>query len=494
MKKEREARELHTERSAKGTARRGRKLKIALLSVFGCLILTAGILYLLNDWVITVTMNGDDTQVMEAGDTYKEAGATAICKGSIFTFIEDEVEVTAKGAVDNMRPGAYTVTYGASLRGSTGTAERTVEVVDTTPPELTLLHIGSTYTLPGKPYQEEGFQAHDLVDGNIAYRVRSQERDGIIFYEVSDRAGNITMASRPVFYDDRTAPVITLGGGDTVVVGVGASYSDDFSAIDDADGDITSKVLVDGAVDTSTPGTYTITYLARDEHGNETTVSRTVVVKPQTREEDGNKLIYLTFDDGPGPYTDRLLGILDKYGIKVTFFVTNTHPGYQNYIGIEAQRGHTVALHTYCHDYGTIYASEDAFWNDFESMQSIIQAQTGSRVNIFRFPGGSSNMVSAKYNEGIMSRLTQQAMAKGYTYVDWNVSSGDAGGTTDPKEVAANIIDGVQKHNTSVVLCHDIHEYTVDAMEEFITWALDNGYHFAPMTESSFAPHHSVNN
>ena len=48
---------------------------------------------------------------------------------------------------------------------------------------------------------------------------------------------------------------------------------------------------------------------------------------------DNNKIIYLTFDDGPGPYTDRLLGILRTYNVKATFFVTAAYPAYSSCIG-----------------------------------------------------------------------------------------------------------------------------------------------------------------
>ena len=208
---------------------------------------------------------------------------------------------------------------------------------------------------------------------------------------------------------------------------------------------------------------------------------------------NNNKIIYLTFDDGPGPYTDRLLGILDKYNVKATFFVTAAYPSYSYCISKAYNSGHTVAVHTYCHNYSTIYASEDAYWSDFEKMETVIENQTGSRTNLFRFPGGSSNKVSS-FNSGVMTRLTKQASQKGYTYFDCNVSSGDAGETTSSVVVYNNIINGVRCNNSSVVLCHDIKSYTVDAMESFIPWALNNGYTFLPLTDNSPTAHHSLNN
>ena len=196
----------------------------------------------------------------------------------------------------------------------------------------------------------------------------------------------------------------------------------------------------EGTVDSSTVGEYTLTYTVADSFGNPASATRTVKVVPQTETIDpGDKVIYLTFDDGPSQYTAQLLDVLDKYGVKATFFVVNT--GYTDLIADEYKRGHTVAVHTACHDYDTVYASEDAYFADFAKMQQIIADKTGGYgTTMFRFPGGSSNTVS-RFNPGIMTRLTQDATARGLQYYDWNVSSGDAGETTSTDQVYQNVID-----------------------------------------------------
>ena len=79
-----------------------------------------------------------------------------------------------------------------------------------------------------------------------------------------------------------------------------------------------------------------MTYEVSDSSGNKATATRVVSVYDPAATADtvnpGNKIIYLTFDDGPGKYTQGLLDVLDKYNVKATFFVTNTHPDYQNMI------------------------------------------------------------------------------------------------------------------------------------------------------------------
>lgn len=235
--------------------------------------------------------------------------------------------------------------------------------------------------------------------------------------------------------------------------------------------------------------------------GGENSISRRVVNKllgivepePPKEQPEGPKTIYLTFDDGPGPHTKRLLDLFDKYNVKATFFVLGRGPELNGLIKRAHDAGHSIGAHAYNHDYYSIYASSTAFWNDNARIAEIIKAQTGAYPTMMRFPGGSSNTVS-RFNPGIMSRLTKEAGERGYVYFDWNVDSNDAGGTTSSAGVRNNIIRGVQRHNISVVLCHDVKGYTVDAMEDVIRWGLDNGYTFRALTPNSTAPHQPIAN
>ena len=205
------------------------------------------------------------------------------------------------------------------------------------------------------------------------------------------------------------------------------------------------------------------------------------------------RTIYLTFDDGPGPYTARLLDVLAKYNVKATFFVTCLEPDYEDMVGRAYREGHSIGVHTASHNYYAVYASEEAFFEDFNLAQEMIYRQTGSYTRIFRFPGGSSNTVS-RFNRGIMTRLSQDMSDMGYRYFDWNVSSGDAGETTRTDTVYQNIVDGCSTLQASVVLQHDIKDYSVAAVERVILWGLNNGYVFRPLDLSSPEVHHKIAN
>ena len=203
-------------------------------------------------------------------------------------------------------------------------------------------------------------------------------------------------------------------------------------------------------------------------------------------------VIYLTFDDGPGAQTPRLLEILAKYDAKATFFVVDT--AYASTITQIAEQGHTLAMHTATHKFEQVYSSEENYFADLYKIQSVIEQYSGQKPNLLRFPGGGANTISKKYNEGIMTRLTQLVEEKGFVYFDWSVDSNDAGGAKTAEEVARNVIEGCTGRRTPVVLLHDIHTYTVDAIEEILIWGLENGYTFQGLTADSPTFHHRVSN
>lgn len=207
----------------------------------------------------------------------------------------------------------------------------------------------------------------------------------------------------------------------------------------------------------------------------------------------GAKIIYLTFDDGPGPYTSRLLDILKKYNVKATFFVTCNRAQYRSMITRAFLEGHAIGLHSCTHNYAKIYQNEQAFFNELEEIENVVRNATGFGSKLVRFPGGSSNTVSKKYNKGVMTRLAKQLTEKGYSYFDWNVSSGDAGETTDTNRVYNNVINRL-KGNYSIVLQHDIKEYSVNAVERIIQFGQKNGFTFKKLDESSPTAHHRLNN
>ena len=288
-------------------------------------------------------------------------------------------------------------------------------------------------------------------------------------------------------YVDTIAPEVFLNGEKEIALNVGEKYEEPGAKALDNENEI--EVEITGFVNTAKPGKYIVIYTATDDAGNTTIKNRIVKIIAPWR-----GTIYLTFDDGPGQYTDALLDILAKYNVKATFFVTCSGDDYL--IKREYDEGHAVALHTCTHDYSYIYTSLDNYFGDLYQVQNRVKNITGYAPTLMRFPGGSSNTVSAAYDGGqhIMSQLAGEVTARGFTYFDWNISSGDAGGAYDTGTVYERVINALGEGGSYVVLQHDIKGYSVDAVESIIQYGLDNGYSFDKLTSESYTAHHGINN
>ena len=206
-----------------------------------------------------VTVTGDTSVTVELGSTYSDAGATA-------TDLSGDVTVVSSGTVDTDTLGEYVITYTSTdASGNTGTATRTVTVVDTTAPVISVtsgtdtVELGATWTDAGATADGgETVTTSGSVDTSTVGTYT-------ITYSATDAAGNETSVTRTVTVVDTTAPVVTVTGDTSVTVELGSTYSDAGATADGGE-----TVTTSGSVDTSTVGTYTITYSATDAAGNET--------------------------------------------------------------------------------------------------------------------------------------------------------------------------------------------------------------------------------
>lgn len=477
----------------KGKVRVKKKPLIILLIIIGCALLCLLTIYLFTPKIKIDGGNGMDE--IEYMSDYQISSAKAYRFGQ-----ELKGDVTVEGTVDTKNLGTYYLIYryGDGLFESKVTKK--VIVQDTTSPVITLTGESEVTICPNAPqYEEEGFQAFDNYDGDISANVEVTQENDKVIYKVKDSSGNETLIERKVNRKDDTPPVITLTGGNTVYTTLNTSYDElGYTATDTCDGDITSKVTITGDVDTSKLGTYQKTYTVKDSFGNETSVTRTVIVRNRTSStsttcggEPG--VIYLTFDDGPNAYyTPVILDVLKKYNVKATFFVTMAGP--DSLIKREYDEGHAIGLHTATHSYPVVYASVDSYFNDLNQVSDRVYRITGVRSKIIRFPGGSSNTVSKKYSPGIMSTLVTEVQNRGYQYFDWNISSGDAGETTDPVVEANNVIRNLSRKCGNIVLMHDIKKHTSIAIESIVKYGVENGYRFDVLTVDTKPSHQKVNN
>ena len=224
---------------------------------------------------------------------------------------------------------------------------------------------------------------------------------------------------------------------------------------------------------------------------SDTTASTTgeTATTTKTIRNSDEKIAYLTFDDGPSINTEKLLDILDQYNVKATFFVIY-HKNMENKYKAIVDRGHTIALHSYTHTYSKIYKTEKGYYEDLNKIHDYVEKVTGVDSKIIRFPGGSSNTVSRKYNKNIMKILKKSVTEKGYVFHDWNVDSTDASGINrDPDLLVEKVEAGLKKKKPVVdILMHDTGKSkttTVEALPRIIEAVQANGYQMEALTLES---------
>ena len=429
---------------------------------------------------------------LKYGQKYKEPGYKVTKFGHDYS---KNVKITNK--INKNKLGTYDIIYQVKINGLTFKQIRKVKLIDKEKPKITLTGNQNITICPNKEYKEEGYKAIDNYDGDITSKVQVITKNNIITYKVEDSSGNKTELTRTITKEDKTSPTIILKGNQSQTIYIGESWKEPgYTAADNCDNDLTSKVVISGSVNTNKVGTYKINYTVKDSTSNTFSIDRTVKVinKPVKNNSTVNKgIIYLTFDDGPKEGTTNvILDILKEENVKATFFVTNSGP--DSLIKREYNEGHTVGLHTATHNYSTVYSSVNNYYNDLLQVQNRVKRITGYESKIIRFPGGSSNTISKKYSKGIMTTLTKDVVNKGYHYFDWNVDSDDAGGARNSKTVYNNVVKNLSKNRANVILMHDIKPQTRDALKSIIQFGKNNGYSFDKITMSTPMVTHGVNN
>lgn len=184
------------------------------------------------------------------------------------------------------------------------------------------------------------------------------------------------------------------------------------------------------------------------------------------------KVIALTFDDGPWPkYTDKILDILKQNDVKGTFFVIGRN--LQNFPDIGKRivtDGHTIANHTWHHWYHKLSPKATAF--EIDATADLIYKTTGVRTTLFRPPGGVLSNGPARY-----------ASDKKYSVIMWSADSIDY-----KRPAASRLLSNVMRASKpgGIVLMHDgggVRDRTVEALPQMIKTFRKQGYRFVTIPE-----------
>ncbi len=418
-------------------------------------------------------------QVIELGSKYDPKDNIE----QVFLHSSDSVKI--KNNVNTKKVGNYTTTY--SLNNYKVICN--VEVKDTQAPQFTTQEYITDLKEDVKPksfikkIQDESkytlsFQSKPTKDSNQQ-----------VVIIATDKYGNAAKQEATLIRKkDKKKPTIKTPETIHVMKNENYDFEKDIKIKDNYDKNPTANIDT-SSIDFATPGNYKLTVTATDRSGNEATKEVKVVVK------HAQKVVYLTFDDGPSENTDKILKILKQYNAKATFFVTGNNQAYNSSIKKAFNQGHTIGLHTYSHDYAKIYTSTDAYFADLQQVSDMVKSITGQETKAIRFPGGASNTISAQYSQGIMTKLVDMVHEKGYEYYDWNCSSADASGNTVATDTIIQSSISCNYDNI-MILFHDSSPKTttVEALPSIIKHYKKEGYVFRAITSDTPEVHHGVNN
>lgn len=216
--------------------------------------------------------------------------------------------------------------------------------------------------------------------------------------------------------------------------------------------------------------------------------------EPVATEKPVVKKVYLTFDDGPGVQTEKILDILKKQNVKATFFVTGKEDAEAKKIYKRiVEEGHTLGMHSYSHIYDIIYESKEAFSKDLDQIYKYLYEVTGVYPKFYRFPGGSSTQSTDEPIQTFIDVLNEKQLL----YLDWNVISPDINNTGVTKnQMMSSITQGVEAYDTSVVLMYDVADkpMTVKVLPSIIKELKARNYELLAADESMTLIQHNNGN
>lgn len=192
--------------------------------------------------------------------------------------------------------------------------------------------------------------------------------------------------------------------------------------------------------------------------------------------DNGSKVAYLTFDDGPSTkVTPQILDILKENNIKATFFILGREAEVNpDILKREFEEGHSIGNHSYSHKYKEIYRSPEILLEDIEKNQELLKSILGEEFNtrLVRCPGGTG---------GLRKELVNILEENEYCSLDWNCLSGDAESMNVSKET---LIRNIKKYSKGkdkiVILMHDTNlmKNTAATLQTVIDYLKEEGYEF----------------
>lgn len=209
----------------------------------------------------------------------------------------------------------------------------------------------------------------------------------------------------------------------------------------------------------------------------------------ETTEDSSNengkeKVVYLTFDDGPGgKITLQVLDTLKAENVPATFFVIGCQvKGQEDTILRMKNEGHSIGLHSFSHNRNKLYCGDEGFLKEMIQDQETLYEVTGERYNILRFPFGCNNQ-SYKLTQKLVDSLHE----KNFKIYDWNTDSGDgANHNLAPESIIKKACKNNGKDTVIILMhCSYINKNSAKALPSIIKYYKDQGYVFKAIDENT---------
>ena len=186
-----------------------------------------------------------------------------------------------------------------------------------------------------------------------------------------------------------------------------------------------------------------------------------------TNEVDPQRpMVAITFDDGPGRYTDKILSILEKYNARATFFVQGKNVlGYKDVMKRAVDIGCEIGNHTWSH-VNLSKSSTATISQQIHSTNVAVYNATGKYPTLYRPPYGA-------YNNVVLNTVAMPAIMWSVDTLDWKTRN------------SAKTLESIKKdaRNGSIILMHDIHSPTADAVENVVKYLYLSGYQLVTVSE-----------
>jgi peptidoglycan/xylan/chitin deacetylase (PgdA/CDA1 family) len=191
------------------------------------------------------------------------------------------------------------------------------------------------------------------------------------------------------------------------------------------------------------------------------------------------KTVYLTFDDGPAPFSGEIIKLLEEYQFKATFFMVDGNiRKYPEAVKLMAKSGDTVALHSVSHNQKKFYKSKKSVLSELTQNRKTLMEISGINSFIMRTPYGSAPNMTNEYKKAVKEN--------GYLMWDWNIDSKDW--YYKDKRYVKSVIEQIKKKKDSdeplVILLHE-REETLAHLPKLLDYLKKHGYEGKPISNST---------